>query len=167
MKIKNFSLIKFSKTTDLSFLASAQIPTFCRESTKINQERTKGKGMPTLHLAYIKSSARLVGWSYVTFGSLSLFMQTKHYQSSIRNVSIGHSMIVVIFGKYHAWYFEIVTPNGSWNLRQFWNIISGIYAKYHVQFSVKLCTKEDHFLQQSPVIINTPFHERNGLSGLL
>ena len=160
MKMKNFSLIKFLKTTDLSFLASAQIPTFCRESTKINQERTKGKGMPTLHLAYIKSSARLVGWSYVTFGSLSLFMQTKHYQSSIRNVSIGHRT-------YHAWYFEIVTPNGSWNLRQLWNIISGIYVKYHVQFSVKLCTKEDHFLQQSPVIINTPFHERNGLSGLL
>ena len=58
MKIKNFSLLNFSKTTDLSFLASAQIPTFCRESTKINQERTKGKWMPTLHLAYIKSSAR-------------------------------------------------------------------------------------------------------------
>ena len=97
--MKNFSLIKFSKTTDLSFLASAQIPTFCRKSTKINQERTKGKGMPTLHLAYIKSSARLVGWSYVTFGSLSLFMQTKHYQSSIRNVSIGHSKTI---SKYHA-----------------------------------------------------------------
>ena len=60
MKMKNFSLIKFSKTTDLSFLASAQIPTFCRKSTKINQERTRGKGMPTLHLAYIKSSAGLL-----------------------------------------------------------------------------------------------------------
>ena len=103
MKMKNFSLLNFSKTTDLSFLANAQIPTFCRESTKINQERTKGKGMPTLHLAYIKSSARLVGWSYVTFGSLSLFMRTKHYQSNIRNVSIGNSMICSdIWHKYHA-----------------------------------------------------------------
>ena len=24
-------------------------------------------------------------------------------------------------------------PLGKWNLRQFWNIMSGIYAKYHVQ----------------------------------
>ena len=103
MKIKNFSLLNFSKTMDFCFLASEQIPTFCRESTKINPERTKGKGMPTLHVAYIKSSARLVGWSYVTFGSLSLFMQTKDYQSSIRNVSIGHSMICSdIWHKYHA-----------------------------------------------------------------
>ena len=112
MKIKNFSLLNFSKTTDLSFLASAQIPTFCRESTKINQKRTKGKGMPILHVAYIKSSTRLVRWSYVTFASLSLFMQTKHYQSSIKNVNIGHSMICSdIWHKYHAWYFEIVTRN--------------------------------------------------------
>ena len=26
------------------------------------------------------------------------------------------------------------SPNGSWNLGQFWNTTSGIYAKYHVQF---------------------------------
>ena len=31
--------------------------------------------------------------------------------------------------QYHKWYFKIVTRN----LRQFWNIASGIYAKYHVQ----------------------------------
>ena len=30
-----------------------------------------------------------------------------------------------IWHKYHEWYFEIV--------RQFWNIKSGFYAKYHVQ----------------------------------
>ena len=36
-------------------------------------------------------------------GSLSLFMQTKHYQSSIKNVSIGHSMICSdIWHKNHA-----------------------------------------------------------------
>ena len=37
--------------------------------------------------------------------------------------SIGNSMIGSdIWHKYH-----------EWNLRQFWNITSGIYAKYHVQ----------------------------------
>ena len=34
-----------------------------------------------------------------------------------------------IWRKYHEWYFKIVIRN----LRQFWNITSGIYAKYHVQ----------------------------------
>ena len=43
---------------------------------------------------------------------------------------IGNSMIFSdIWHKYHEWYFEIVIRN----LRQFWNIPSGIYAKYHVQ----------------------------------
>ena len=50
---------------------------------------------------------------------------------------------VVIFGiKFHEWYFEIVIRNfhkplGEWNLRQFENITSGIYAKlYHVQITL-------------------------------
>ena len=34
-----------------------------------------------------------------------------------------------IWHKYHEWYFKIVIRN----LRQFWNITSGIYAKCHVQ----------------------------------
>ena len=34
-----------------------------------------------------------------------------------------------IWHKQHKWYFKIVIRN----LRQFWNITSGIYAKYHVQ----------------------------------
>ena len=34
-----------------------------------------------------------------------------------------------IWYKYHEWYFKIVKHN----LRQFWNITSGIYVKYHVQ----------------------------------
>ena len=43
---------------------------------------------------------------------------------------IGNSMICNdIWHKYHEWYFKIVI----WNLRKFWNITSGIYAKYHVQ----------------------------------
>ena len=38
-----------------------------------------------------------------------------------------------IWHKYYSWYFEIVIGKGEWNLRQFWNITSGIYVKYHVQ----------------------------------
>ena len=34
-----------------------------------------------------------------------------------------------IWHKYHEWYFKVVIRN----LRQFWNITSTIYAKYHVQ----------------------------------
>ena len=42
-------------------------------------------------------------------------------------ISIGNSMTCRdIWHKYHEWYFEIVIRN-----RQFWNITSGIYAKYH------------------------------------
>ena len=53
-------------------------------------------------------------------------------------LGIGNSMICSdIWHKYHEWYFEIVIRNyeplGEWNLRQFWNITSGICAKYHVQ----------------------------------
>ena len=45
-------------------------------------------------------------------------------------VPVGNSMICSdIWHKYHKWYFEIVLHN----LRQFWNITSGIYAKYHTQ----------------------------------
>ena len=45
-------------------------------------------------------------------------------------ISIGNNMICGdIWHKYQEWYFEIVIRN----LRQFWNITSGIYAKYHVQ----------------------------------
>ena len=52
--------------------------------------------------------------------------------SQKRVICIGNSMICSdIWHKYHEWYFEIVI--GEWNLRQFWNITSGIYAKYHAQ----------------------------------
>ena len=30
-------------------------------------------------------------------------------------------------------YMSFHEPLGEWNMRQFWNIMSGIYAKYHVQ----------------------------------
>ena len=53
---------------------------------------------------------------------------------------IGNSMIFSdIWRKYHQLYFEIVIHNlGEWNLRQFWNITSGISAKYHVQIMLLL-----------------------------
>ena len=48
-----------------------------------------------------------------------------------QKISIGNSMICsdIIWHKYHKWYFKIVLRN----LRQFRNITSGNYAKYHVQ----------------------------------
>ena len=49
-------------------------------------------------------------------------------------ICIGNSMICSdIWHKYYSWYFEIVIGKGEWNLRQFWNITSGIYVKYHIQ----------------------------------
>ena len=53
-----------------------------------------------------------------------------YYLFTLLLISIGNSMICSdIWHKYHEWYFKIVIRN----LRQFWNITSGIYAKYHVQ----------------------------------
>ena len=55
-----------------------------------------------------------------------------HYNLFLGKIGVGNSMICSdIWHKYHEWYFEIVLQN--WNLRQLWNIRSGIYAKYHVQ----------------------------------
>ena len=56
-----------------------------------------------------------------------------------------------IWHKYHKWYFKIVvrnftSPSGEWNLRQFWNSTSGIYAKYHVQIML--------------LFVYTPTHKR-------
>ena len=48
----------------------------------------------------------------------------------LREICVGNSMICIdIWHKYHEWYFQIVIRN----LSQFWNITSGIYAKYHIQ----------------------------------
>ena len=56
--------------------------------------------------------------------SFSLIMS----RALINYICIGNSMICSDNGhKYHEWYFS---------LRQFWNITSGIYAKYHVQIRV-------------------------------
>ena len=50
-------------------------------------------------------------------------------------ICTGNSMIYSdIWHKHHEWYFEIVIHNfGEWSLRQFWNITSSNYAKYHIQ----------------------------------
>ena len=51
---------------------------------------------------------------------------------SVHGVNIGNSMILCgIWHKYHS--KLLYKPLGEWNWRQFWNISSGIYAKYHVQ----------------------------------
>ena len=48
-------------------------------------------------------------------------------------ICIGNSMICSDnWHKYHEQYFKIVIHNFM-ILRQFWNIMSGINAKYHVQ----------------------------------
>ena len=52
---------------------------------------------------------------------------------SVHGVNIlGNSMILCgIWHKYHS--KLLYKPLGEWNWRQFWNITSGIYAKYQVQ----------------------------------
>ena len=41
-------------------------------------------------------------------------------------------------------YTKFHEPLGEWNLRQFWNITSGIYAKYHVQTMLLLVYTTTH-----------------------
>ena len=45
-------------------------------------------------------------------------------------ISIGNSMICSDILLYVKLFHKL---SGKWNLRQFWNITSGIYAKYHIQ----------------------------------
>ena len=65
-------------------------------------------------------------------------------------ISIGNSMICSdIWHKYHEWYFEFVirnftNPLGEWNLSQFWNITSDIYAKYHIQIMLLFVYTTSH-----------------------
>ena len=62
--------------------------------------------------------------------NLNYSYHTKGAAFKLSQVSIGNSIICSdIWHKYHEWYL----PLGEWNLRQFWNITSGIFAKYHVQ----------------------------------
>ena len=87
-------------------------------------------------------------WYSVSLGILTIWSawlalpgQDSYWMSLgiILRISIGNSMICSdIWHKYHEWYFNIVIRDftsrlGEWNLRQFWNITSGIYAKYRVQ----------------------------------
>ena len=62
--------------------------------------------------------------------AVSVLWNASVIPSIFKVICIGNSMICRdIWHKYHKWYFKIVIRN----LRQFWNITSGIYAKYHVQ----------------------------------
>ena len=60
----------------------------------------------------------------------------------VSGISIGNSMVCSdIWHKYHEWYFKIVLHNFAVRRVKFeaiWNITSGIYAKYHVQFMLWL-----------------------------
>ena len=108
--------------------------------------RMRGKGPGSLRsheekflnvtVTLISGQKKLVSWWQFCAVKLA---KSANYASStfffkklviIMLISIGNSMICSdIWHKYHEWYFEIVIRN----LRQFWNIMSGIYAKYHVQ----------------------------------
>ena len=65
-------------------------------------------------------------------------------------ISTGNSIICTdTWHKYHKWYFELIvicyfTPLGEWNLRQFWNITSGTYAKYHLQIMLLIAYTTTH-----------------------
>ena len=68
---------------------------------------------------------------------LQFFLHNK--AENIAEICTGNSMICSdIWHKYHEWYFKIVIRN----LRQFWNITSGIYAKYHVQILLLFVTRK-------------------------
>ena len=58
----------------------------------------------------------------------------KSYYKLRQLICLGNSMICcaprVIFQNCYTIFHGAL---GEWNLRQFWNIASGIYAKYHVQ----------------------------------
>ena len=63
----------------------------------------------------------------------------RNWRRCLCKICIGNSMICSdIWHKYHERYFEIVliyeiSRAVRWNLRQFWNITSVIYARHHVQ----------------------------------
>ena len=58
---------------------------------------------------------------------------------ALKLICMGNSLISCdIWHKYHEWYFKIVIRN----LRQFWNITSGIYAKYNVQILLLFVTRK-------------------------
>ena len=97
---------------------------------------------------YVYSFISNAGIQSVSLGILTIWSawfalpgQDSYWMSLdiILRISIGNSMICSdIWHKYHEWYFNIVIHDftsrlGEWNLRQFWNITSGIYAKYRVQ----------------------------------
>ena len=58
-------------------------------------------------------------------------------QENSSDISIGNS--VICSDIWHKYVLKIIVlRNGSWNLRQFWSITSGIYAKYAIQIMLLL-----------------------------
>ena len=58
-------------------------------------------------------------------------------QENSSDISIDNS--VICSDIWHKYVLKIIVlRNGSWNLRQFWNITSGIYAKYAIQIMLLL-----------------------------
>ena len=102
---------------------------------------------PTIHSVSIPPPAHPEEMHIVVF---KCFREYESLLPSLCKVCIGNSMICWdIWHKYHEWYFEIVSRNfmshfGEWNLRQFWNIRSGIYAKYHLQIMILFVDTTTH-----------------------
>ena len=55
------------------------------------------------------------------------------YIGTLYGICIGNSMICGCISKLSLVISRSRAVIGEWNLRQFWNITSAIYAKYHVQ----------------------------------
>ena len=67
----------------------------------------------------------------------------QHFSTVSNCITIDNSMICSdIWPKYDEWYSNPVRGN----LRQFWNITSGIYTKYHVQIMLLFTTTRKRFV---------------------
>ena len=112
----------------------SELPRFCSKSFWNELERSQKGRLEFPSPAKEKRKVKK-GKTSTLNTSHDILFQEKGKRT--RYISIGNSLICSDIGhKYYEWYFKIATfhePLGEWNLRQFWNITSGIYAKYHVQ----------------------------------
>ena len=133
MNYENQKLLSFKFHKNHGFLFSGKCANsnFCRESTKINPEKTKGKCMPTLHLAYIKSSARLaeVELCYVWLSFISHVNKTlsiQYQQCLYRSV---------------AWFVVIFGVHTTSDISKFETVL-----KYHEVFMPNITNKSCYYL---------------------
>ena len=62
------------------------------------------------------------------------FQRSKSFLESPKSVFNAFVQVIAWFVViFRNCFTQFPEPLGEWNLRQFWNITSGIYAKYHVQ----------------------------------